>query len=349
MPTAAHKLVGIPLAEGWTATKLIPRNPAGTGGFFSVGYEATHTNGASGFVKALDYAKGFAAPGSTVTTLHIMTAAYEFERQALEACRARKMDRIALPLASGEARVTGHGYAIEQVPYLVFELAEGDVRKFLNVAARLDLTWALTCLRHVATALMQLHASGIAHQDLKPSNVLIYPGGNESRVGDLGRAARVGVAAPHDGLSIAGDRTYAPPELLYNHVDPDWNRRRVGCDVYHLGSLVCFLLGRTNMTHSIVSTLDKALHPSHWRGRYVDVLPHVRDAFDEVVRRFAKDIAPLAPKIGPEIVEIVRSLCDPDPDLRGDARHRGTPAQYSLERYISRFDNLAYKARIGLA
>jgi hypothetical protein len=50
-----------------------------------------------------------------------------------------------------------------------------------------------------------------------------------------------------------------------------------------------------------------------------------------------------------ELVSVVSQLCEPDPSLRGHPASRQTPAnQYSLERYISIFDRLAYTAEIRL-
>ena len=347
MPTAAHRLVGVPLADGWTAVKLVPRDPAtATGGHFSVGYEAIHVEGHKGFLKALDFPKAFGSADPALV-LQAMTSAFIFERDTLNACRDRSLDRIVTARAAGTATIAN--YAIGAVPYLVFDMAEGDVRRHLAAAARFDLAWRFKCLHHVATGLKQLHSIGIAHQDLKPSNVLTYVGGKESRIGDLGRASRQGVAAPHDNAGIAGDMTYAPPELLYDHVDPDWATRRLGCDVYLLGSLIMFFFADVNFTHCLVSALDPAVHPRSWRGRYADVLPHVRDAFNRVLGVFESDVRRATPLSGSEVVEMVRRLCDPDPKLRGDPNHRGTAAHYSLERYISRLDNLAYKARLGRA
>ena len=75
-------------------------------------------------------------------------------------------------------------------------------------------------LHHIAVGLQQIHGQGIAHQDLKPSNVLVF-NGNNSKIGDFGRSAYKGHIPPHENNNVAGDLTYAPPELLYGYVDPD--------------------------------------------------------------------------------------------------------------------------------
>jgi serine/threonine protein kinase len=338
-------LVGHDLADGWRAVQVIPRPPGSTGGYFSVGYEAVRADGKRGFIKALDIVTAAGAPSATRVMQDLLTA-YNFELDALLACRDRKLDRVATPIANGDATVPN--YQVGVVPYLVFEMADGDVRRYLAATNAIETTWLIRCLHHVATGLRQLHGAGIAHQDLKPSNVLVF-GGSESRVGDLGRASRQGVPAKHDAFTIAGARSYAPPELMYGHVEPDWNQRRLACDVYHLGNLFTFLFSKVNITQALIGELDPAIRPGVWSGQYADVLPHVRDAFNRVLGIFEKEVLRVAPRIGPELVSMVRELADPDPALRGNRGAKSIAARYSLERYISRLDALAYKARLGLA
>jgi eukaryotic-like serine/threonine-protein kinase len=345
MPTAAHKLHGVQLQDGWTAVRMLAPNPGGTGGHFSVGYEADHPVRGRGFLKALDFAGAFGTGGDVVALMQALTAAYLFERDTLIACRNRQLDRVATPIADGIAKVAG--YPIADVPYLIFDMADGDIRRHMSATHQVEVAWLLRCLHHVATGLKQLHSAGIAHQDLKPSNVLVF-GGEESRIGDLGRASRQGIAAPHDGYSIAGDMTYAPPELLYGQVDPDWKQRRVGCDIYHLGNLVVFLFSRVNVTHAMVAMLDAAFRPGAWTGTYLSVLPHVRDVFNRVMDMFETEVARVAPRLAPDIARIARQLGEPDPHLRGDPQSHAMGAPHSLERYISRLDALAYRARLGL-
>jgi hypothetical protein len=182
--------------------------------------------------------------------------------------------------------------------------------------------------------------------------VLAFDGGRLSKLGDLGQAAYVGHTPPHDKYAIQGDPAYAPPELLYGHVDSDWNRRRYGCDAYLLGSMIVFFFTGVSMT----ALLRRELHPSHawrspfrsggWTGDYGSVLIYVRDAFGRVVDYVGQQISE---EIRKEVVVAVRELCEPDVALRGHPLSRaGRGNQYSLERYISVFDLLARKAELGL-
>jgi serine/threonine protein kinase len=61
----------------------------------------------------------------------------------------------------------------------------------------------------MATGLHELHSQRIAHQDLKPSNVLVFSQ-REAKNADLGRATLRGQVGPFDEFPVAGDLSYAP-------------------------------------------------------------------------------------------------------------------------------------------
>ncbi len=337
MTTPAKQLGGLELDGGWRVIEPIAVSGDHTGGHFSQGYIVESSGGDQGFLKALDFTKALQAD-DPARALYAMTQAFNFERDVLLKCRGA--DRVVRVLADGKVVVAG-----QTVQYLIFELANGDVRSQANVSKRFNLAFALRALHHVATGLSQLHSRDIAHQDLKPSNVLLFDG-KVSKVADLGRAGYKGYVTPHEELEIAGDRTYAPLELHYHHIDPDWNRRRFGCDAYLLGSMVVFFFSGIGMTAFLFTQLHESHNWHNWGGTYEEVLPYVRDAFDRVMGSFQTDIPG---EVRDVIVTTVRELCEPDPRLRGHPFNRGRAgSQYSLERYISQFDMLAKRAELGL-
>lgn len=279
---------------------------------------------------------------NTPEVLQAMMNAYVFEKNLCEKCA--HLSRIARAIDSGSIQVnTADPYS--KVEYLIFELAQGDVRSHLDLQQQLDVVFVLKALHHVATGIAQLHNAGIAHQDLKPSNVLVYKAHAGAKICDLGRAWDRNMPNPYDKLPVAGDRTYAPPELLYNHVSPEEWARRFGCDMYHLGSLVVFLFSRAHTNALLFDCLAPLHRPAFWGGSYADVLPFLQAAFEITVQTFGTHVPRY---IRPELECVVTELCNPDQRRRGHPLNSGS-SQFSFERYISIFNRLAHSARLALA
>lgn len=337
MPTPAKQLLGKTLDDGWRIAEFAPRLPHATGSTFSVGYIVVNDIGARAYLKALDLSDALKSPDPT-SVLQAMTEAYNFERDLLRMCRDKRLDRVAMSISEGTIPADPVRNDIIPVPYLIFELADGDVRSHQALAVNIDLAWCLRSLHHMATGLWQLHSQHIAHQDLKPSNVLVFSE-SESKVSDLGRASSKGRQMRHDQTTIAGDPSYAPPELHYGFISSDWNGRRYGCDAYLLGSMVVFFFTQLSMTSLLFSELDDSMLPKNWKGTYAGVLPYLRDAFGRAVDQLKNSVPPGCVE---EITIAVRQLCDPDLDLRGHPLTRAFKGNsFSLERYVSLFDLLA--------
>jgi len=336
----AEQLDGITLENGWKVTKKATRKPNATGGHFSVGYLAEHRDGTRGFLKAMDYTRALESD-NPANVLLAMTHAYVFEKKICQKCA--HLSKIARALDSGVIDVDS-STPFSKVEYLIFELAEEDVRSHLDAAQNLDAVFAVRTLHHVATGLKQLHTSQLAHQDLKPSNVLMYQGGDASKICDLGRGWDQNDAAPHDDYPIAGDRTYAPVEALYGLDGSDHRLRRFGCDLYHLGSLAVFLFSRVHMNSLLFDNILPEHRPFMWKGTYGEVLPYLQASWEIALQQLSEDI----PRgIRDELVQAVDQLCNPDTNRRGHPANRNAN-QFSLERFISLFDKLAYRAEIGI-
>src|ERR1035441_6776179 len=188
------------LLEGeWRVGPLEPKKPQATGGHFSQSYKVVNEkSGKRAFLKALDFYTAF---GEGPKTIELVATLFNFESEILELCKSRGMDRVVRALASGTVEVdptTPFG----KVPYLIFEEADSDIRGHLgDRAASSDVAWKLRALHHVTTGLKQLHGAGIAHQDLKPSNVLVFMIDQTlsiSKVADLGNACSANLASPYD-------------------------------------------------------------------------------------------------------------------------------------------------------
>ncbi len=336
----AEQLEGMVLDTGWTVGAPVARKPNSTGGHFSKGYVATHRDGRSGFLKALDYTAALRSP-DPAQVLQAMTTAYNFEKILCEKCS--HLSRIARAIDNGTVDVDPRN-ATHKVQYLIFELADGDVRHHLDMMSNLDYVFLMKTLHHVATGLSQLHRAEIAHQDLKPSNVLVYNQGVASKICDLGRAWDKNFSGPFDNLRVAGDQTYAPPELLYTAIPSHYRERRFGCDLYHFGSLIVFLFARTHANALLFDALSPSHRPVLWRGTYEDVLPFLQAAFSVALSKFSSQVPYF---LREELTNFVSHLCNPDHTFRGHPLNRHLN-QHGLERYVSRFDQLAHKARLQL-
>ena len=342
MLAPAYRLEGLQLDGEWTVGPRVDLGADATGGNFSCCYNVTRRDGAKAFLKALDFSRALAAP-DPARAFEALTVAYNFERDLLTMCANRRMDRVVRAVGDGKVNVENRPEMVVQ--YLIFEFADCDLRKQLALMGNVETAWKLRALHHMATGLMQLHRSDIAHQDLKPSNVLVF-GGAESKVSDLGCASLKNASGPRDDREVAGDPGYAPPEILYGFISPEWSFRRIGCDLYLLGSMVVFLFTGLSMTSLICGYVSAGHRWSEWRGTYSDVLPYVRDAFGQAVPTFATQIGD--DTLRSSLVEVLRQLCDPDPSQRGHPINRalrGDPL--SLERYVAQFDLLARRAEIG--
>ena len=347
-PKPAEMLEGVDLGNGWTVLRHLSLPKSHTGGFFSYGYVVEHEDGREGYLKALDFFDPLYYSEDPAGELLTLTESFVYERELLKRCATGRLSRVVRSLDHGTVRVDGFGEGVvSTVQYLIFELAEGDVRSKLDLMDEMGLAWALRSLHHVANGLRQLHSIKVAHQDLKPSNVLLFDEGSSSKVGDLGRASHRDVPAPHDENAIvAGARAYAPPELLYGAPPADWRARRFGCDAYLMGSMVVFFFTGLSATALLMKHMPEELHYLRWAGTYEDILPHLQQAFGDMLAYLEPNVPELVREV---LMTALRELCEPDPAKRGHPKNRrGTGNPYSLERYVSRFNVAARRAEIHL-
>jgi eukaryotic-like serine/threonine-protein kinase len=343
--SAAAKLHALKLDDGWEVVRAIPRSAQSTGGQFSHSYEVRNGDGRRGFLKAFDFADAFDPGADTIAILRMLVNGYEHERDILLHCKQRGHSRISLPLYHGNVQVPGMSGAEGRVYFLILDMADGDIRSQVDASNRFNTLWSVRALRDVCLGLWHVHRDMIAHQDLKPSNVLVYSKSSDFRVADFGRASRRGTAALHDNLSFPGDRTYAPPEFMYGYADPDFVKRRIGCDLFMLGNVACFLFAGINLTANIMSHLAPQYQPGAWMGTYHQVLPYLQNAFTSSLGDLE---TVLDAEIRSDALRTIRELCNPDVSRRGHFRGIGRHNQYSLERYVSELDLLARRVEIAV-
>lgn len=342
----AECLIGLDLTGGWHVDSIIKRHPKGTGGCFSVSYRVSNKNGKQAFLKAFDYSAAFQGPGDQARMLQDMTTAFNYERDLLNKCSG--LSRIVTPLSDGYADIKKH-HPLNQVPYLIFEMAKNDIRSEIADWTVFDLAWSLRVLHNSSVGLQQLHLKRIAHQDLKPSNVLFFP--NEgSKLSDLGRASYASSPSPIDDIArIPGDFTYAAPELYYGWAHSEGFGKRYISDLYLLGSLIFFFFMGLPASQILWLKISELHKNNFTQTQFLQDLPYWQEAFAVSLSLLEQNIKPIAGKLSDGILQIARELCEPDPRKRGNPKVFDTLIpQYDLQNYITRFDVLARKAEAGL-
>lgn len=135
---------------------------------------------------------------------------------------------------AGSPDLLGYG-ASGRTRYLISERVIGDTLQHHVVSrdGRLDIGTALLITERLAHAVGELHALGIVHRDLEPTNVLISAHGHVKLV-DYSIAAMRGAEDDLDGPSSP----FAAPEQIAGVADP----LDVRADVFAVGALLYWML-----------------------------------------------------------------------------------------------------------
>ncbi|MGC0896546.1 MULTISPECIES: protein kinase domain-containing protein [Pantoea] len=351
--TPATRLEGMLLKNKWQVSKKISSGEdgvPGTGGNFSVSYLVENKeDGKVYFLKAFDFMRRLQhtidAKGNVMADLNTLTSVYQFENMLHQLCDSKRLKRIVRVLDAGD-EVLDNNY-MHVVPYLILELADhGDIRKYLSTSAEISILAKLQHLKDVALGLIQLHNSSIAHQDIKPSNIMIFSELG-AKIGDLGRASLQGQPQIHDAYPIAGDPSYAPPEQIYSYSVNEWFDRRQRCDLYQFGSLITFLFTGSTINTLLKLKLPSDIAPKRWGGTgnsYELSLPHLTQAFEKILTEFDT--------VNPEWMSkklkgIVYQCSHPNFKLRGSSKTitMKNPV-LGIERFVSDFDLMIKKMKL---
>jgi serine/threonine protein kinase len=352
-----EQLVGSTLNARWKIVELIQKESFQTGSCFSVGYVVEDTDGTRAFAKILDFSRAL-QDADTAKALDEMLSTYLFERSLLELCGKHGLTRVVRGLDYGD-------FARPDVPlgklfFIIFEIAEGDVRRYMSSNSKAYLSWRLKVLHDVAIGLEQLHNKKILHQDLKPSNVLVFEKGDRSKLGDLGRAHFSGLSAPHDNNRRPGAFYYAPPEQIYDHHFDDRLVYRFAGDLYLLGSMLDFFVTGKPTTVRLIEGLEDVHRPfavqqNGWRGFFRDIIPHLQSVHCSLVRSFSDQAKALvgetrdSTEIVSELTALYSYSTNPDPMLRGHPTARAFlhGSDYDLRRFVSGFEILSKKIELA--
>ena len=333
-------IIGMATAGGWKVSEAVTFPADHTGGYFSECFYV-EKGPEKAFLKLLDISR-FPDMGQLMQGM----SEFAYETELVKLSTAKGLSRVVRLLESGELEVDPSNAipVLRRIPFLVFERGEGDIRSTVDVSHPVTDKWRFCVLHRAAAGLLQLHKANIAHQDLKPSNVIRITG-EELKIGDLGRSTIRGRSAPHDSLSIAGARSYAPFELRYSYELADWLQRRIATDVFHVGCLTVYVFTNVVLPGLVFQKLDQAYHPAEWGDPYMGVVPHIKAALQEALDDLEKDFPEAFQK---ELCAIVSDMCDPDPNRRGlgSGVRSSVGTTLWLQSFVSRFDILAKRASV---
>lgn len=348
--TPAENMIGIELNDGWVVEEKIEKEEGiDSGGNFSVCYIVKNkASNIRAFLKVIDYAKILGTKTiQTADQMYLATSAYIYEREILKKCVNKKLDKIIKAYTFGEYNDSTNLY--NKISYIIFELADYDVRKFLFQLELLDYAWVIRSLHSITIGIKQLHTNKIAHQDLKPSNILIFL--NEgTKIGDMGRTCSFGedIISPFNKDPFPGDYTYAPFDILYNYIDNEGLRQKYGTDLFMLGSLILFYISNINMAASVRLKIRHEHSWGVWNGTYHEIIPYLRNAIIEVVEEFKNNISVKDEKFKEELAGFIIKLCEPDLEKRGYLRNKPWGSQFDLEYLVSRLDYYASQFEYGI-
>lgn len=334
----AERLVGLVLNDKWIVHERLARDGGDTGQSRSSCYRAVSRDGQVVFVKAFDFRQDDRS-GDT-ERLERNVREFNHERKIHEHCN--HLSRVTRIHDSGTVTV-----ADQAVHFLVCEFAAQSFRNWqppgeTNVPAH----ERLRALRKIASALVQLHGAGVAHQDVKPSNAVCFDG-ERIKISDLGSSSCQQLPSPpHDEDTVVGQPTYAPYELLYSSAGSStWQRRRFGCDAYLLGNLIFTAFVGASLTVVVLHGIDEKLRPDRCACNYEEVLPDLITAQFELVPHFLRECLPDA--VAEDVIRLVLALTHPDPAKRGLAPGlvQGE-RQFDLQRSVGTLNTLAMRAEL---
>lgn len=200
------------------------------------------------------------------------------ERFRVEAARARQ---VSHPNICGVGELFSLHDESFEIPFFTMEMLSGEtLYQRIGSLGPLPETEALSVARQICAGLSAAHRAGLAHRDLKSSNVMLVgaAGGcpEQVKITDFGLAREL----PSDGDSLvtgplgtaSGTLAYMAPEILEGH------SAGVASDIYSLGVVLYRMVtGRYPFEAQVelVSAAMRLRHPAPSPRKYAPQLSHV--------------------------------------------------------------------------
>lgn len=136
--------------------------------------------------------------------------------------------------------VHGLGTSESDVPYMVLEYVEGEVLSdVLRNYSPLNPSWTVRIISQLCHALHLVHQKGVVHRDLKPDNIIISKGPNDTdfpKVIDFG-IARQSHSEQHltqQGAVIGSPRYMSPEQCAGKALDARSDQYSMACILYEM-------------------------------------------------------------------------------------------------------------------
>ena len=183
--------------------------------------------------------------------------------------------------------------------YLVMEFVDGPTLAELMADGPLAPRRLARITRDLAQGLAAVHAAGIVHRDVKPSNVLLARTGDASspwaaKLADFGIACAIRRSRTTGGGVVLGTLAYMAPEQLRD-ADPG-----TAVDIFSLGLVVLAALtgetGYPDLGSGRAAALARVMQP-----------PTIPDAVDEPWRDLLERMTRLDPAERPSALDVARA------------------------------------------
>lgn len=332
--------IGYKFKTGWKIISIHgSKSQLPTGGAYSMCFDV-EKNGEVKFMKALDITahlkKQPQGEEDPVMAIRQITDQFIYERTLSEMCQEGHVTKVVYMEESGQEFVPSFGFVI---PYFIFSMATSDLNEKLSISNRLDFAWKMKSLHDVAVALKQLHALGITHQDVKPSNILLF--NMETKLGDLGCSLCDKIKSPFGNNIFTGDKNYAPPEKAYRcKIDEEnYEEQKYLNDCYLLGSLVVHYITGCSMNALLYKHMPNGCLPNVYRGTYRGIIPYLLNSFQLSLEEINQSIP--GSKVKQRLMSLIEYLCHPLKEKRVHPRNatlKNISAKYSLERFVTDLD-----------
>lgn len=353
----ANSLKGKIIGDGWKVIDFDNGTESEEDGKYSTCYKVQKENEFA-FLKAIDiYEPVLKVTGNKFHEINKITQRALNEKEIASLCTKFRMKHVVRCYETGEIELEEFG-GMGTVQFLIYELADESINKkissFGKSISELSLFERIKIMHNVANALRSMHTQNLAHQDIKPSNILSFKENNGKsifKLGDFDCAIKRTHLTLEEELKKQDDKyvgtfSWAPIELLYGHIDTDWNIVRKGTDFYLLGSLMTFLITGRGMTELIKSKLHRNLlwEREENKGNYTILVDKIEEAFQLALSDIASQIE--ITEFKEEFIQILIKLCHPNPRMRGEIKRFATKQRtFELIKIVSKLGILMAKSK----